>query len=268
MDFASFGDTPTTSCWADCPWQISACMKERFLSWSPPGEEWVGILFMLHLPAKYENVYQLTPRQIRLTSKTVPLEVMLVVFPSSSLDTSFVEFRKTRGPNFGSKKIIGKTCKYCGRVFNRRWVCQRHELTHTGQRPYKCKYCTSGFQRREQLLRHEWSHTGQYPHRCSYCGQGFPAKRSKLSHERVCSQVADNWKGDEKSSRTGLILRRSRHSLSWKTAIKWGVSLWSWSTTCLLYFAMAWCLEEWTLRYKFDLLRISFFPPSAPPSLN
>lgn len=49
------------------------------------------------------------------------------------------------------KKYI---CSYCARAFTRSEHKQRHERSHTNEKPFHCIYCTSAFVRRDLLQRH------------------------------------------------------------------------------------------------------------------
>lgn len=49
------------------------------------------------------------------------------------------------------KKYI---CGYCARAFTRSEHKQRHERSHTNEKPFHCHYCTSAFVRRDLLQRH------------------------------------------------------------------------------------------------------------------
>lgn len=45
-------------------------------------------------------------------------------------------------------------CTYCARAFTRSEHKQRHERSHTNEKPFHCLYCTSAFVRRDLLQRH------------------------------------------------------------------------------------------------------------------
>ncbi|CAK7892992.1 hypothetical protein CAAN1_01S12640 [[Candida] anglica] len=49
------------------------------------------------------------------------------------------------------KKYI---CAFCARAFSRSEHKQRHERSHTNEKPFHCQYCTSAFVRRDLLQRH------------------------------------------------------------------------------------------------------------------
>lgn len=45
-------------------------------------------------------------------------------------------------------------CAFCARAFSRSEHKQRHERSHTNEKPFHCQYCTSAFVRRDLLQRH------------------------------------------------------------------------------------------------------------------
>ena len=49
------------------------------------------------------------------------------------------------------KKYI---CAFCARAFTRSEHKQRHERSHTNEKPFHCLHCTSSFVRRDLLQRH------------------------------------------------------------------------------------------------------------------
>ncbi|WPK27597.1 hypothetical protein PUMCH_004993 [Australozyma saopauloensis] len=63
------------------------------------------------------------------------------------------------------KKYI---CTYCARAFTRSEHKQRHERSHTNEKPFHCLYCTSAFVRRDLLQRH--CRTVHHIHRVSRKG--------------------------------------------------------------------------------------------------
>lgn len=77
-------------------------------------------------------------------------------------------------------------CKFCSREFNTSWNCKRHELIHTGVKPFTCKFCSKSFNQRINLAGHERLHTGLKPYPCQFCGILFSRKSGARSHELVC----------------------------------------------------------------------------------
>ena len=48
-------------------------------------------------------------------------------------------------------------CVYCEKLFTQKGNMRRHQLTHTGEKPYRCIVCGVAFKRKEQLTSHEVS---------------------------------------------------------------------------------------------------------------
>ncbi|KAK2182477.1 hypothetical protein NP493_351g01010 [Ridgeia piscesae] len=46
-------------------------------------------------------------------------------------------------------------CMYCEKLFTQKGNMRRHQLTHTGEKPYRCIVCGVAFKRKEQLTTHE-----------------------------------------------------------------------------------------------------------------
>nr|CDS30155.1 zinc finger protein YGR067C [Hymenolepis microstoma] len=60
------------------------------------------------------------------------------------------------GSNGSSLESIHRDykCRYCGKIFNRKFCRERHERLHTGVKPYKCEVCEETFIRLEDKKRH------------------------------------------------------------------------------------------------------------------
>ncbi|XP_049511294.1 histone-lysine N-methyltransferase PRDM9-like [Dermacentor silvarum] len=61
----------------------------------------------------------------------------------------------------------------------------RHEMTHTGERPFVCPVCDRGFNRRGNLGGHLRVHTKERPYECRECGQRFSDASNMATHRRV-----------------------------------------------------------------------------------
>lgn len=85
-----------------------------------------------------------------------------------------------------SVRSEGNRCKFCQKYYSSSWHRKRHELIHTGQKPFVCKFCHSAFNQRNHLSIHERKHTGYKPYACQFCNVHFARQPSRKAHENKC----------------------------------------------------------------------------------
>lgn len=61
----------------------------------------------------------------------------------------------------------------CLIAFTQQSNMQRHQLTHTGEKPFRCKRCGRYFSQRVNLKKHIMGHLNTKPYSCKMCQKSF-----------------------------------------------------------------------------------------------
>ncbi|TPX46264.1 hypothetical protein SeMB42_g03765 [Synchytrium endobioticum] len=84
-------------------------------------------------------------------------------------------------------------CPTCFKFFGKKGDLHRHEMIHSGDKPFKCSYplCTKAFVQRAALITHTRTHTGEKPFVCEvpFCGRRF-SDPSQFSRHRKAHKLA------------------------------------------------------------------------------
>ncbi|XP_028971464.2 zinc finger protein 652-B-like isoform X2 [Esox lucius] len=75
-------------------------------------------------------------------------------------------------------------CHTCYKEFDKAHLLERHELSHSDDKPYKCQVCQRAFAQASQLKSHLRVHTGERPFQCQRCDKSFNHNVSLKNHVR------------------------------------------------------------------------------------
>ena len=76
-------------------------------------------------------------------------------------------------------------CKYCAKTFLQQSVLIRHEISHTGEKPFECSICGKSYTRKFTLNNHMKVHYGIYDHVCHICKKSFTDRSNMNAHMKI-----------------------------------------------------------------------------------
>lgn len=81
-------------------------------------------------------------------------------------------------------------CRHCEHTFHRLYDFERHQRTHTQERPYACEECPSKFTRSDHLTEHVRAlHRKEFSYKCKQCPESFKTYSNHWYHERSVHQT-------------------------------------------------------------------------------
>eukprot|EP00826_Nyctotherus_ovalis_P040094 TRINITY_DN3909_c0_g1_i13.p1 TRINITY_DN3909_c0_g1~~TRINITY_DN3909_c0_g1_i13.p1 ORF type:complete len:243 (+),score=66.16 TRINITY_DN3909_c0_g1_i13:27-731(+) len=75
----------------------------------------------------------------------------------------------------------------CNKAFTTKFSLQRHQLVHTGAKPFECQFCGKKFSLSQSMKEHLFSHTKERPYTCGIngCTQAFRHLSELSMHRRL-----------------------------------------------------------------------------------
>ncbi|XP_032242971.2 zinc finger protein 91 [Nematostella vectensis] len=102
---------------------------------------------------------------------------------------SLISHIKSEHPEFSSAPepvdgTVGHSCPTCDRVFQTNANLERHQASHSEERPYTCSQCDKAFKAPHYLALHMKSHSmANVTFVCSVCDKEFRSKTALINHQ-------------------------------------------------------------------------------------
>lgn len=84
-------------------------------------------------------------------------------------------------------KELNHKCNECGTAYRFLSQLKRHQIKHTGERPFLCAVCSKAYSKSSHLKRHEKIHSGEKEFECPDCDKSFIELAMLKRHEMVHS---------------------------------------------------------------------------------